>query len=149
MPRQSVRVDKKEQNDSAIGILLSIRKATWREVFPQKVYVNASRRCSEGCDEEESSLVKRLDYSCCSWTIAGGKCPQARKRSQFTGKFMCKSREETLGGLCGSHQGTQQCKKLWGLSPKYCSEPWTMDAENQKYIFCHHQERESDAGISN
>lgn len=57
-------VDKKEQNDSAIGIILSLWKAVMRE----------------------SSLVKRLDYSCCDWTIAGGKCPRVRKMSLFTGK---------------------------------------------------------------
>lgn len=63
-------------------------------------------------------------------------------------KFVCKSREETLGGLVWKSSRDAPVQEVLRIEPKYCSEPWTIDAKNQRYVFGQHQKRESDAGIS-
>lgn len=148
MPRQHGWVDKKEQNGSAIGILFSLWKAPWREVFPQKVYMNASR-------SEQRTVMRQRAPWWRDWTTAAVAGLQLVANAHGPGKYhssqqiLCASLEKRpWEDWYGSHQGRHKWRKFWGLNSKYCGGPGTMDTENQRYVFWQHQKRESDAGIS-
>lgn len=103
-------VDKKEQNDSAIGICLSLWKVTWREVFPQKVYVSTSRSV-------QRTVMRKRARRWRDWTTSAVAGLQLVANAHGPGKgsqakFMRKSGEETLGGL------------VWKSSRARSSEDW-------------------------
>lgn len=88
----------------------------------------------EGCDEgellgEETGLqLLWLDYSW--WEMPTGQENVSVHRQNLCANLKKRPWEDWYG----SHGGTHQCKMFWGLSPKYHSEPWTMDAEDQRHV---------------